>query len=385
MNRAVILVGALVALLASTLTLLFLLSVDPVNPWRYLMWLVALAACGTSMVATAIVAVVALRRPSGGSRRRNGDSGRIASVPRDSSTDVAARYRAAVEMAWADGELNAAEKEQLRALESELGLSWEQAAEAEREIMGAIKENIPLPENKNALWYRGAVEVAWADGRVNPAEVDKLRASAAELGLSGEQAAEVERQVMGAPKEDIVTPDPPPPADGSLENPERYKVAVKMAWADKKLNERERDYLGSMVYELDLDEELAGSIEREIMGATRDEIVSPGPNGDELLENEPWVGLVEDCVEVVEELDRHMTGFDSERKELADHVMLRMEEVLERAGVEVISDDETLDKRRHNAEKSSAGHAPGDPIAETLSPGFAVGRRVLRRARVRVE
>jgi len=94
--------------------------------------------------------------------------------------------------------------------------------------------------------------------------------------------------------------------------------------------------------------------------------------------------LVEECVEVVDELDRHMNTFDAPRREVAEHVVLRMEEVLERSGVEVISNEPTFDRGRHQPVGASATASPGAAIAETLSPGFAIGRRVLRRARVRV-
>ena len=101
-------------------------------------------------------------------------------------------------------------------------------------------------------------------------------------------------------------------------------------------------------------------------------------------EDGPWMRLVEECVEVVDELDRHMNTFDAPRREVAEHVVLRMEEVLERSGVEVISDEPIFDRGRHQPVGASATTSSGAAIAETLSPGFAVGRRVLRRARVRV-
>lgn len=101
-------------------------------------------------------------------------------------------------------------------------------------------------------------------------------------------------------------------------------------------------------------------------------------------EDGPWMRLVEECVEVVDELDRHMNSFDAPRREVAEHVVLRMEEALERSGVEVISDEPIFDRSRHQPVGAIATASPGAAIAETLSPGFAIGRRVLRRARVRV-
>ena len=96
-----------------------------------------------------------------------------------------------------------------------------------------------------------------------------------------------------------------------------------------------------------------------------------------------WLKLVEESVDLLDELDRHMASFDDPRRELADHVILRITEVLGRSDVEVITGDDGFDLKRHTA----PGHVPepGAPIAETESPGFAVGARVLRRARVRLE
>jgi molecular chaperone GrpE (heat shock protein) len=107
------------------------------------------------------------------------------------------------------------------------------------------------------------------------------------------------------------------------------------------------------------------------------------------LHDDSWMELVEGCVEIIDELDRHMNPLDAPRREVdgqvvADVVVIRMEELLQRSGVDVISGEPIFDPRRHQPIEASAKASPGAPISETLSPGFAVGRRVLRRARVRV-
>ena len=99
----------------------------------------------------------------------------------------------------------------------------------------------------------------------------------------------------------------------------------------------------------------------------------------------PWTELAEGCVDVIDELDQHIVGFDEPRQELAEHVMLRLEEVLERSGVEVIVDDASFDRARHRPLSGGVEVSNGAAITETISPGFAVGQRVLRRARVQVE
>jgi hypothetical protein len=105
-------------------------------------------------------------------------------------------------------------------------------------------------------------------------------------------------------------------------------------------------------------------------------------NGETLLDNEQWLTLVEDAVELVDELERHRADWDAGGRRVADHVVLRLTELLQRSDVEVIARDRTFDRRRHAA---SRGQHAGAPIARTISPGFAVERRVLRRARVELE
>ncbi len=95
--------------------------------------------------------------------------------------------------------------------------------------------------------------------------------------------------------------------------------------------------------------------------------------------------LVEECVEVVDELDEHMGSFDAPRQEVAGHVLLRLEEILGRSGVEIISNDTVFDRARHKPDEDHAAIDNGVAVGETLSPGFAVGNRVLRRARVQLE
>ena len=94
--------------------------------------------------------------------------------------------------------------------------------------------------------------------------------------------------------------------------------------------------------------------------------------------------LVEECVEVVDELEEHMDSFDAPRREVARHVILRLEEILRRSGVEIISNDSIFNRARHKPDTNHAATDDGAAVRETLSPGFAVGPRVLRRARVRL-
>ena len=108
------------------------------------------------------------------------------------------------------------------------------------------------------------------------------------------------------------------------------------------------------------------------------------PEPANILEDERWMKLVEECVEMVDELDEHMESFEAPRREVARHVILRLEEILGRSGVEIISNDAIFDHARHKPDADHSAFDNGATVGETLGPGFAVGPRVLRRARVRL-
>lgn len=102
-----------------------------------------------------------------------------------------------------------------------------------------------------------------------------------------------------------------------------------------------------------------------------------------LLKNKRWLGMAEECAELFDELDRLFPRTDP-RWEVATHVKNRLAEILTRSGVEFISQDRTYDIHRHTLIPSNPVAAPGTPIKKIISPGFAIGQRVLRPARVQV-
>ncbi len=71
----------------------------------------------------------------------------------------------------------------------------------------------PPPPNHNLDQYHAAVQNAWANKRLEEQALHDLFTLAEQLGLSREQAAEVEVKVMGASKEQVWDrqKDPPPP------------------------------------------------------------------------------------------------------------------------------------------------------------------------------
>lgn len=117
--------------------------------------------------------------------------------------------------------------------------------------------------------------------------------------------------------------------------------------------------------------------------ATAEMVHPPEPTAVGAVRDGDWRGLARGCVELFDELDR-AAGTGADEAAEAEHVMLRLTEILERSGVEVIDGDDAFDGRRHRMVGGTPGAAPRAALVETVRPGFAIGARVLRQARVRV-
>jgi WD40 repeat protein len=123
----------------------------------------------------------------------------------------------------------------LNDLANQLGLSEEQRAEIERQVLSATIGEIHERQREE---YREAVEEAWKDRKLSRAEVDRLGAFANDLGLE-EEAAGIEREVLGATREEIL--------------PQQYHEAVRAA----------RAHLDALANELGLSRKRSAEIERE--------------------------------------------------------------------------------------------------------------------------
>ena len=106
---------------------------------------------------------------------------------------------------------------------------------------------------------------------------------------------------------------------------------------------------------------------------------APQPPADP-LDNGPWLKLVENCVDLFDELDSHLDHFDPSGRELAEHTCLRLQEILQRCGVELIDQPGDFERSLHQPVEPGTGL--NSATVRPISPGFRVGRRVLRRARV---
>ena len=140
-----------------------------------------------------------------------------AAPPREDPTHLD-QYRASVEETVSGRKLNKVEVDRLDAFAEQLGLSKEQAAEVERRTLGDSKEGILRQQ------YRQAVETVWADGVLKgPEEVEWLEALADELGLGQEQTSHAEGEIMGAAKEAIL--DRQGPNSEPASRPENFALA----------------------------------------------------------------------------------------------------------------------------------------------------------------
>jgi hypothetical protein len=111
---------------------------------------------------------------------------------------------------------------------------------------------LPPPPPQEFTEYGEEVRRAWKAKRLDKAEVDRLGELAGKLGLKREQAAEIEREILGDSKELILL--------------QQYRRAVETVWRDEKLSSLEARWLGALADGLGLDQERTSRVEREVMG-----------------------------------------------------------------------------------------------------------------------
>lgn len=119
--------------------------------------------------------------------------------------------------------LTQAQVDWLNTRASQLRLTSEEATAIEREIMGASKEEI-WQHQLNREAYRKAVRGAWSNRTLTQARVDELNAQAFQLLLSSYEAATVECEIMGAAKEEILQGQKPKPPKKPEFTPQMRRV-----------------------------------------------------------------------------------------------------------------------------------------------------------------
>lgn len=139
----------------------------------------------------------------------------------------------------------------LTGMSTELRLSKEQASQIETEVLGMTKEHYydlsqeqKLKEKENLSRYREEVKAKNFLGNHNFTikDLEDLTRMSNELGLSKEQASQIENEVFGMPKEELLygsvptSPVDPPPADPGnvmLNQFLSVLVLVFLGWAVK--------------------------------------------------------------------------------------------------------------------------------------------------------
>lgn len=139
-----------------------------------------------------------------------------------------------------------------------------------------------------------------------------------------------------------------------------------------------------------LSQDNSPAVTNEVLPVSAPLDISPHPPAkseisDDPLYNKLWIKLAEECVELFDELDRQLKFFDPPRSEIASHVCCRLQEMLQRSGVELIAETALFERTLHQPEIPTAGMSNGADTAIILSPGFRIGRRILRRARVELQ
>ncbi len=102
------------------------------------------------------------------------------------------------------------------------------------------------------------------------------------------------------------------------------------------------------------------------------------------MDDKLYFKLIKECVDLFDELDSQRAFFDPARLEVAEHVCSRLQEILQRSGVEPIVDSAPYDRTLHHLEAPSTEIADKTTPVIILSPGFRAGRMILRRARAKL-
>jgi CHAT domain-containing protein len=114
--------------------------------------------------------------------------------------------------AVADGlPVDTAVAEARAALSMESALEWGTPVLYMRSSDGRIFDIQGVSPADSARRYRKSVEASWKDEELAEAEVQRLRERASSLGLSLDISADIEREIMGDTKEEILEPPKPKP------------------------------------------------------------------------------------------------------------------------------------------------------------------------------
>jgi uncharacterized protein (DUF697 family) len=182
-----------------------------------------------------------------------------------------AQYRRSVEQV-AEAELGNAAVTRLAIQATELGLREEQAAKIERDVLGTTKEAI-FEHQQAVEQYQKAVEQVRSD----LTEVEQVQADLIEKEVENLTAL---AQQIGLNGYDVLTVEQRVLGEAKetilarQQNRERYRVAVRKAWGSERLDEASVQELVTLAQQLQLGRDDVTTIERKIMGKLKEGILA---------------------------------------------------------------------------------------------------------------
>lgn len=117
-----------------------------------------------------------------------------------------------------------------------------------------------------------------------------------------------------------------------------------------------------------------------------DEVVETDNTPPSLLENAKFIKLVEECVDAMNEFESYTDRMETEEgKAMTKMIVMRLQESLERSGLERIDDiNEPFSILKHKHEPMMPV-AEGETLNEIIAPGLAIENRVFRKAKVNIK
>ncbi len=107
----------------------------------------------------------------------------------------------------------------------------------------------------------------------------------------------------------------------------------------------------------------------------------PAPS---LLQNGPFIKLVEELCEIMKEFDGYSNRVQTEEaKIIVNQILEQLQESLERSGLTRFENENTYSILRH-IPVPMAKINEGETISETLSPGLSIENRIFRKAKVKI-
>ena len=199
------------------------------------------------------------------------------------------------------------------------------------------------------------------------------------------------------PEQPIVSANQVPPLPEPVTVGETVEAMIREEYFQRQMEETDRDGINEEVQseEISVSPEIAdihlipSELETDKLVEPLEEpeiIVIQEPEKEpSLSENRAFVKLAEECSDLMNEFDGYAERLETdEGKMMAEMVVKRMQELLERAGLERIDDETEFSVLRHTPIPMQIVQE-GTTIIQTRFPGLAMGNRVYRKSSVIVD